>query len=127
MVLSRNKLILINLKDEAEGGIEPPNRGFADLGLTTWLPRRIAASTSPQRGLHPVAPDEPMCATFSRNPVGLKSNLRWTDLHSRPFSAPFLTAPPEISLYPSRAFPCYPPGNASLPSPTNPPGASMMP
>ena len=29
-----------NLREEAEGGIEPPNRGFADLGLTTWLPRR---------------------------------------------------------------------------------------
>ena len=24
---------------EAEEGIEPSNRGFADLGLTTWLPR----------------------------------------------------------------------------------------
>ncbi len=29
---------------EAEGGIEPPNRGFADLGLTTWLPRRTDAN-----------------------------------------------------------------------------------
>ena len=27
-------------KKEAEAGIEPANRGFADLGLTTWLPRR---------------------------------------------------------------------------------------
>ena len=25
---------------EAGAGIEPANRGFADLGLTTWLPRR---------------------------------------------------------------------------------------
>src|SRR5581483_2063803 len=27
-------------KLEAGAGIEPANRGFADLGLTTWLPRR---------------------------------------------------------------------------------------
>ena len=25
---------------EARGGIEPPHRAFAELGLTTWLPRR---------------------------------------------------------------------------------------
>jgi hypothetical protein len=25
---------------EAGAGIEPANRGFADLGLTTWLPRQ---------------------------------------------------------------------------------------
>ena len=27
---------------EARGGIEPPDKGFADLCLTTWLPRRGA-------------------------------------------------------------------------------------
>ena len=26
---------------EAGAGIEPANRGFADLGLTTWLPRQM--------------------------------------------------------------------------------------
>ncbi len=30
---------------EARGGIEPPNKGFADLCLTTWLPRRIHFET----------------------------------------------------------------------------------
>lgn len=27
---------------QAGAGIEPANRGFADLDLTTWLPRQIA-------------------------------------------------------------------------------------
>ncbi len=30
---------------EAGAGIEPANRGFADLGLTTWLPRRMRVGT----------------------------------------------------------------------------------
>ncbi len=31
---------------EARAGIEPANKGFADLCLTTWLPRRRPAETA---------------------------------------------------------------------------------
>jgi hypothetical protein len=34
-----------NLALEARVGIEPTHRGFADLGLTTWLPRLTTYST----------------------------------------------------------------------------------
>src|SRR5581483_3170665 len=34
------KLELIDKSLEARGVIEPPNKGVADLCLTTWLPRR---------------------------------------------------------------------------------------
>jgi hypothetical protein len=30
---------------EARGGIEPPDKGFADLCLTTWLPRQLVSHT----------------------------------------------------------------------------------
>ena len=32
--------LLSGLEIEVRGGIEPPNRAFAELGLTTWLPHR---------------------------------------------------------------------------------------
>ena len=34
---------------EARGGIEPPSKGFADLCLTTWLPRRTFFSLPNRR------------------------------------------------------------------------------
>jgi hypothetical protein len=39
MVRDESALFSVKLL-EARGGIEPPNKGFADLCLTTWLPRR---------------------------------------------------------------------------------------
>jgi hypothetical protein len=43
--VSENNGILL----EARGGIEPPNKGFADLCLTTWLPRRNCDGLRRQR------------------------------------------------------------------------------
>ena len=41
-------------KREAEAGIEPADRGFADPGLTTWLPRRIARKKRSGRLIAPL-------------------------------------------------------------------------
>ena len=35
---------------EARAGIEPAHRGFADLDLTTWLPRRLSSRAQHSRG-----------------------------------------------------------------------------
>ena len=37
-------------KLEARVGIEPTNKGFADLCLTTWLPRRLQEGGNWRRG-----------------------------------------------------------------------------
>ena len=41
--VSRMYLDQKKLRLEARVGIEPTNKGFADLGLTTWLPRLMLA------------------------------------------------------------------------------------
>jgi hypothetical protein len=41
-----NILILKNLGLEARVGIEPTHKGFADLSLTTWVPRLMKRAAS---------------------------------------------------------------------------------
>jgi hypothetical protein len=36
----------LNVELEARVGIEPTNKGFADLGLTTWLPRPVVTDAN---------------------------------------------------------------------------------
>jgi hypothetical protein len=38
---------------EARVGIEPTHKGFADLSLTTWVPRLGQAETGPSQTKHP--------------------------------------------------------------------------
>ena len=62
---------------EAEAGIEPADRGFADLGLTTWLPRRIVLkllTLSPPRSAMASKLFKSTCRTLSRFPPSLKLN-----------------------------------------------------
>ena len=53
---------------EAGTGIEPVNSGFADRGLTTWLPRRIALSKpiSPAFTLDSLWRSPPIVANFRK-------------------------------------------------------------
>ena len=46
---------LLKIKLEARGGIEPPNKGFADLCLTAWLPRRYISKHTILKALGPPA------------------------------------------------------------------------
>jgi hypothetical protein len=39
-------------KVEARDGIEPPNKGFADLSLTVWVPRRLEKQPLQKERLH---------------------------------------------------------------------------
>ena len=41
----------MNTRGEAGAGIERANGGFADLGLTTWLPRRTNSIVSRSRAV----------------------------------------------------------------------------
>ena len=53
---------------EAGTGIEPVSSGFADRGLTTWLPRQIIASRadSPAFALNPRWRSSPIVANFRK-------------------------------------------------------------
>src|ERR1700731_2692794 len=50
-MLRKNKLSYVNAqkKLEARAGIEPAHKGFADLSLTTWVPRLGRANRSGMR------------------------------------------------------------------------------
>src|SRR5579863_2454402 len=61
---------------EARAGIEPAHKGFADLSLTTWVPRLGRASRSGLR-----------IASIHRSQPGRRRRADWSgrrDLNSRP-------------------------------------------
>ena len=61
---------------EARAGIEPAHKGFADLSLTTWVPRLGRASRSEMR-----------IASIHRSQSGWRRRADWSgrrDLNSRP-------------------------------------------
>ena len=50
LLLCATPCSVLDQEMEARVGIEPTHRGFADLGLTTWLPRRICERAVTTRG-----------------------------------------------------------------------------
>src|SRR5258708_30817427 len=86
---------IFTCKMEVRGGIEPPNRAFAELGLTTWLPHR--SKTSAQVG--------------SKNRVPQEVKYRGGGGFTRP-GRPFR---PPISAYAGVAPRAAPAGAASRP------------
>ena len=52
--VQRIDLPRITLKNlEARGGFEPPHKGFADLSLTTWVPRLDSVACGQRHGRCP--------------------------------------------------------------------------
>ena len=65
----------MQLELEARVGIEPTHRGFADLGLTTWLPRLTPRTSHASTSSKSV--NKRFYTTFSRLQINEQSEKRW--------------------------------------------------
>lgn len=71
---------------EARAGIEPAHRGFADLGLTTWLPRPKRAAE--QAGARRSPQAERRAAEARARPTSRRSDAQGLAGSQRPHTVP---------------------------------------